>query len=289
MPMRGSRTFAVLVGTALLAGTAGADPKAPSDKDRQLASDLVKKAIARSQAGDHEAAIEIYLQAYTLAPNWLLLSNVGSEFQQSSMPKEALKYFCMYLDKDPSGTNAPYATSQVKIIKRQLGRKFDASDVCAPSDEDEDKVRKPRPRRDAQDAPPKDPPPRETPPRDTPRIEAQRDSGNPTLMYTGVAVGLAGLAATGAGVYYGLQAKSISDDISAQDPTHMWPAGIRDLQNRGQRYENMQIGFLVAGGVLATTGVVLYVISRPDGAEHTDKTAISVAPTTNGFAVFGRF
>ena len=56
-----------------------------------LAGDLVKKAIARSQAGDHNAAIEIYLQAYTILPNPLLLSNIGAEFQQSGMPKEALK------------------------------------------------------------------------------------------------------------------------------------------------------------------------------------------------------
>ena len=121
-------------------------------------------------------------------------------------------------------------------------------------------------------------------------IEASsRSTGNPALMYTGVAVGIAGLAATGAGVYYGLQAQSISDDISHQDQTKPWPSGIRDLQNRGQHYENMQIGFLVAGGVLATTGVVLYMISRPDAGAERDRTTIGVAPTTNGVAVFGRF
>jgi hypothetical protein len=297
MHMRGSPTFAALVATALLAGHAVADPKPatppPSEKDRQLGSELVKKAIARSRAGDHETAIEIYLQANTLAPNPLLLSNIASEYQQNNMPDEALKYFCMYLEKDPSGTNGPYATSQVKLIKRQLGKKFNASDVCAtPSDDDG--ARKIRTRRDPEDRPadppPRETPPRETPPRDTPRIEAvQRDSGNRTLMYAGVAAGIAGLAATGAGVYYGLQAKSISDDLSAQDPAHRWPDGVRDMQNRGQRYENMQIGFLVAGGVLVTTGVVLYMVSRPDGAERADKTTISVAPTTNGFAVFGQF
>ncbi|TMQ04489.1 MAG: tetratricopeptide repeat protein [Deltaproteobacteria bacterium] len=270
-----------------------ADPTPPpSAKDRQLASELVKKAIARSRAGDHETAIEIYLQANTLAPNPLLLSNIASEYQQNNMPDEALNYFCMYLDKDPSGTNAPYAISQVKLIKRQLGKKFDASDVCAtPRDDDRPRKTKSKEPREPEDRPPiKDPPP-DKPPGVTPRIEtAQRDSGNPTLMYTGVAAGIAGLAATGAGVYYGLQAKSISDQISAQDPANPWPPGIRDMQNRGQRYENMQIGFLVAGGVLVTAGVVLYIISRPDGSgERSDRTVVRVAPTTNGVAVFGQF
>src|SRR5215510_9188327 len=149
----GSRSIAALVASALLASPAlaDADPrppsdKAPSEKDRQLASDLVKKAIARSQAGDHSAAIEIYLQAYTIVPNSLLLSNIGAEFQQNGLPKEAYKYFCMYLEKDPSGTNAPYATSQAKILARQLHKKVDEHDVCSPPKEepDEPPPRKPK-------------------------------------------------------------------------------------------------------------------------------------------------
>lgn len=295
MPMRRSHTFAAIVGAALAAGPAAADPAPPpppSAQDKALANELIKKAIARSRAGDHEAAIEIYFQANTLAPNPLLLSNVASEYQQNNMPDEALKYFCLYLEKDPSGSNAPYATSQVKLLKRQQGVKFDASDVCAtPPD---DRPHKPKRHDPPDDKPSTDPPrdrPREMPPRDTPRLDTtvQRDSGNPTLMYTGLAAGIAGIAATGAGIYYGLQAKSISDDLSAQDQTHMWPDGVRDMQHRGQHDEDLQISFLVAGGVLVTAGVVLYVVSRPDGTEHADKAMVRVAPTTNGFAVFGRF
>ena len=58
----------------------------------------------------------------------------------------------------------------------------------------------------------------------------------------------------------------------------------------GERDNKLQVGFLIASGVLVTTGVVLYVVGRPDAArEHaTDKT-VRVAPTANGFAVFGRF
>jgi hypothetical protein len=90
-------------------------------------------------------------------------------------------------------------------------------------------------------------------------------------------------------VYYGFQAKDANDQVNNHDPTKPWPDNIKDIQARGQHYENLQISYLIAGGVLATAGVVLYVIGRPDGAEHADRTTISVAPTTNGFAVFGRF
>src|ERR1051325_3954211 len=132
--MTGALRPAAVVVAAMLATAAPAfaQSKQPSQKDRQAASGLVKKAIARSQAGDHAAAIKIYNQAYTLVPNSLLLSNIGAEFQQDGMYKEALDYFCKYLEQDPAGTNAPYARSQAKILQRQLGRKrIDERDGCA--------------------------------------------------------------------------------------------------------------------------------------------------------------
>jgi hypothetical protein len=324
-----SRCLAVLIPT-LLAGTAAADPapRPPSEADRKLASELVKKAIARSQDGDHQAAIEIYMQANTLAPNSLLLSNIGSEFQQEGMLKEALDHFCKYLEKDPSGTNAPYALAQAKILRRQLGKKkVDDRDVCVPDEEDD------RPRRKIK----RDVPPEETAtesveprgPKDG-RVKdgkdgkdrkdgrdssgkdgrdsrdskdgrdgsgkdggavrvPERNNGNPTLMYAGIGAGIVGLAAAGVGVYYGFQARDVSDQINGHDMTKPWPDNIKDLQARGQHYENLQIGYLIAGGVLATAGAVLYVVSRPDGSERSDKATISVAPTTNGISVFGRF
>jgi tetratricopeptide (TPR) repeat protein len=304
--------------TAAAALPALADNKPPSERDRQLASDLVKKAIARSQAGDHAAAIKIYLQAYTLVPNSLLLSNIGAEFQQDGLYKEALDYFCKYLEQDPAGTNAPYARSQAKILQRQLGRKrSDGGDVCAAGKTDDPSgdppARSERPaagdrdadRDDKRDADRDDKRPDK---RDKPRERtAQRGrgddgsggepvdappaapSGNPTLMYTGIAAGVAGLAAGFYGIYAGVQGKQISDQISSHDPTTPWPGNIRDLQNRGDAYNRLQVISFIGSGVLVTTGVVLFVLSRPDAPERTDKPTVSVAPTTNGLAVFGRF
>src|SRR5258706_16382297 len=118
---RGSRIFGALLASLWLASTAHAQPRSPTDRDRQVAGELVKKAIAKSQAGDHSAAIDIYLQAYTIVPNSILLSNIGTEFQRIGKLPEALRYFCMYLDKDPSGANVPYATSRAKALQIELG------------------------------------------------------------------------------------------------------------------------------------------------------------------------
>jgi hypothetical protein len=315
--LRGSRSIAVLLASALLAGPATlpawADPKQVSQKDRQVASDLVKKAIARGEAGDHTGAIKLYNDAYLLVPNSLLLSNIGAQYQELHQYEDALEYFCRYLKEDPSGTNAPYAKSQARILQRQLGRKkVDGRDPCAspppPPDGDgpddgpgpkrgkgpEDKGKGPEDKGPGDKG--KGPGDKGKGPdgatiEDRPAPAPARAGGSSSaMMYTGLAAGIAGIAAGGLGIYFGVKGKNISDQINTHKPSDPWPDNIRDLMKEGERDNNLQLGFLVASGVLVTTGVVLYVVGRPDGAsEHaTDKT-VHVTPTANGFAVFGRF
>jgi tetratricopeptide (TPR) repeat protein len=286
-----SRTAAAVLAALLVAGPALADPKPPTEKDKQVASDLVKKAISKSQAGDHNAAIDLYLQAFTIVPNSILLSNIGAEYQQSDRPQQALRYFCMYLDKDPSGTNAPYAAAQARALQVELGNKdVDDRDACA----------KPKPRqkpRPESRPDPKEPDPEDgvgpggRPPRaPDPGERVDRAQQDNTLKYVGLGAGIAGAAAIGVGIFAGARASSISDEISAHDRTKKWPNDIQDLQRRGQNFENLQIGTLIAGGVLVTGGVILYVSSRSDASpEHGDKAALRVSPTTNGFVVSGKF
>src|SRR5215218_2872589 len=116
------RALAAALASLLVASPVLAQPKTDQQK-QQLAGELVKKAITRSQEGDHLGAIDLYLQAYSLIPQHTLLSNVGNEYQQAQKPIEALKYFCMYLDKDPTGTNATYAQVKAKALQIELGNK----------------------------------------------------------------------------------------------------------------------------------------------------------------------
>src|ERR1041384_3791247 len=94
----GSRRIAVLLASALLAGPvhpALAQPtRQVSAKDRQMAGDLVNRAIAMAEAGDHDAAIALYNDAYRIAPDSLMLSNIGAQYQALHQWKEAFEYFC---------------------------------------------------------------------------------------------------------------------------------------------------------------------------------------------------
>lgn len=276
----GSRSLAALLATVLVASPAVAQRKAPSERDKQFAGDLVKRAIAKSQAGDHDAAIAIYQQAYATVASSALLSNIGSEYQQVGKPKEALKYFCMYLDKDPVGSNASYATAQAKLLQSQItNRAVDDADLCLTT---------PRPQTKEPGTEPPGPPGTTPVLPDPPPPEASH--GNAKLKYSGLAIGATGLVVTSLGLYYGVQAKKISDEITNHDAMMGWDR-IRERQAEGQHDEDLQVGFLIAGGVLVATGVILYGLGRTSGApEHTaDKAVVHVVPTTHGVAVLGRF
>jgi hypothetical protein len=118
--------------------------------------------------------------------------------------------------------------------------------------------------------------------------EGASGRGNAVLIYSGVGVGVAGLAATGLGLYYGTQAQKISDEITDHAIGDPW-VDIQEQQRRGQRNENLQIGFLVVGGVLVTAGVVMFAFGRASGEPDADQTVVRVVPTTNGVVVHGQF
>jgi len=268
------RALATVMASLLVSGTVAAQPPAPTDTQKQQAGDLTKKAIAKSQAGDHQAAIDLYLQAYAIVPLAVLLSNVGAEYQKLAKPVEALKYFCMYLEKDPTGNSATYATAQAKTLQLELGNEgVTDDDVCKP---------KPEP------APAPEPVPEPVAPTTAP-VTSSSDRGG-GLRIAGLAIGGAGLAAVGVGVYFGLQAKDISDQISNHPMNEEWPGDIRDLEARGQAHEDKQIAFLIAGGALAVTGTVLYFVGRSrKGSEQAVAVTPTLTPGGMGLAVGGGF
>ncbi|HET9626662.1 MAG TPA: hypothetical protein VFP84_35105 [Kofleriaceae bacterium] len=293
----GSRCIAAVLASCLVVAPVLADPKPVSDKDKQVASDLVKKAIARSQAGDHSAAIDIYLQAYTIVPNSILLSNIGSEFEKSGKQEEALHYFCLYLEKDPNGTNVVYATSQAKQLQAMLGTKHVTDDnMCDPA----------KPKRGAKhttaddpDEAPDEPDAPVKPKREAKPAPAPEAQGDPGLRHAGIGVGIAGALLVGVGIYAGVQAKNISDEISGQNVQQMWPQGIRNTERRGQNYEYLQIGALIGGAAALGVGIYLYVrgsgsdeaAADPDKAkDKADRErTVHLTPTANGVALFGKF
>jgi tetratricopeptide (TPR) repeat protein len=266
---------------------------AQSAKDKQRASDKVKQAIAKSQAGDHEAAVELYLEAYKIIPQPLLLSNIGSEYQQMKKPVEALSYFCKYIDADPTGNNISYATAQAKTLYIELGGvdDVDDDDVCKPivkkkkaPDRQPDVGGNTNGNNDNRVDGRTPPPPGQ--------VDAKPASPSSPVRWVGVGLGVVGAGVFGLGTYYGLQAKKISDDITNHDPSQPWPANINQLEADGAAYEKKQIYFMIGGGAALATGIVLYFVGGPKASSES-ATGVSFTPVatpdTLGFAASGRF
>lgn len=258
---------------------------AQSAKDKQKASDLVKQAIAKSQAGDHETAVQLYEDAYKIIPSTLLLSNIGSEYQAMKKPVEALKYFCKYIEADPTGSNISFATAQAKTLYIELGGvpNIEDKDVCKPI------VKPPAPKVEPDphvvDAPPSQPEP-------TPGAGDAATRKRSTLRLVGIGVGALGAGVFGLGVYYGFKAKGISDDITNHDPNDPWPANIKQLEADGASFEKKQIGFMIGGGLALVGGAALFVLggSKSSGETGASVTVSPVAtPDQLGVAASGRF
>ena len=269
-----TRGLAVVLVCALCGVAAAGDP--PTEKQRKEAGELVKKAITKSQAGDHAAAIELYQQANKIAPNAILLSNIGSEYQQMSKPVEALDYFCKYFAADPTGPNVTYATAQAKSLQIQLGNNnFDDKDVCKPAEKKpEAKPPEPTPVTGAAPAEPAAP-------------AAPPEHPGKNLTYAGMGAGAAGVLAFGIGIYFGLKAKSISDSITNHNPNEPWPMDIKTQESDGKSDNTKGIVLMITGGALIAGGAVLFYLGH-----EKDKEAIvtpTATPTSVGLAVSGRF
>jgi hypothetical protein len=272
-------TAAALIASLVLAPIAALAQPKPNDAQMTQAKDLVNKAITKSQAGDHAAAIELYLQAYNIAPLPLLLSNLGSEYQQAQKPIEALKYFCKYLEVEPTGPNAGYATSQAKVLQTQLHNSVDDNNVCKA-------LPPPQPTAGSgagsvDSSPPPTPVQQPVPPPVAPVEAADPGHG---MKLAGMGVAGVGVVLAVVGIVYGSKASSISSDITNHPKNQPWPDDIQAQESEGQSDQNKQIGFLIAGGAAIGVGVALYVVGRGKRSSE-DHPPMAVVPTAApGFA-----
>ncbi|MEO6777356.1 MAG: tetratricopeptide repeat protein [Kofleriaceae bacterium] len=274
---------AVVIASAAIAH---AQPK-PSPQQLQQAGDLVKKAIARSQTGDHVLAIELYEQAYNIIPQPILLSNIGSEYQQAQQPADAVKYFCQYLAADPDGAGVTFATTQVRSMQITLGNDVEGRDVCHPK---------------AKPAP-EPPPPTESltgtsfAPTGGPAAE---EPSHPGLAWeiTGATVMVASAVPLVIGVGYWYKSYSLNSQIVGHQGGDPWPTqidgiAIKDWPTEGLRFNHDARVFTIPGaiGVLIGGGVLLYGIHASHAspaAEHA-----RLVPTASahdaGLALVGAF
>lgn len=281
--MRRAPALLLVVVSALLAAPAAAEIDAAS---RAKARELTERAIEKTKAGEHEAAIELYLRAYELSNEAILLSNIGSAFQTLGRRERALRYFCRYLDADPSGKLAGFAREQANQLATDLGNRGAAcekpaqeaappeaptgDDATSPTSDDDDSPR-------------------------SPNISASTEVGQrrepalaAPLRIGGLVLAGGGVIGLGIGGYYGYVGKRASDIISDNDDN--WTADELEQQEIGERAnERMKIA-LIGGGAAVITGAALYLWGRSMRVEE-DRISIlpQLTPGSSGLVVSGFF
>lgn len=239
-------------------------------RDRERAKARYQAGSKLQAAGKYDAAIAEYQAAYELAPLPAMLFNIAQAYRLKGDRRNAIEYYRRYLVAEPKGVGSDEAREHLAT----LGATTDELE-SPPTEEPEE--------------PPSAEPvvnvaaPGPAPPEDRP---ARGGSG---LRVAGLATASVGVALVGAGVFFGIQAKSASDDLSGLDPG----AGDAWDQSKYQRGESderlMYVSYGVGAAAIVMGGVLYYLGAR--SGSSTSPTTVGVGPTSSGmtFVVSGSF
>lgn len=247
------------------------------------------EAYEAQSAGDYERADALYREAYCLDPDPATVFNLGTLERARKHDADAAAFFRRYLDEAPGGDYAGDAKALLKLLKKATGG--DATIECATPEPDPPDVTPPPVDVDPDGGEPVDPP-RELP-RDRP-APASGGGGGGALRWAGIATMGAGAALLGVGGYFGVVAKGHSDAISDKRDG-AWTDELLARQAAGEKAERNQLIFLVAGGAVAVTGIVMTVLggkSSGGAREGATVTALTVTPLGSdggGVVLSGRY
>jgi Tetratricopeptide repeat len=238
-----------------------------SDQRRRKASDHVKKGDAYKDAGNYEAAAREYEKAYEQVPHPVLFFNLGQVHRLNGDEKVAVEYYERYLVAEPNGRASKqaryYATQLRRQIRRQQARaggggegSGTGSGAGAGSGLDAE-------------------------------VEAEASAGEAGrgLRIAGLVSAGAGLVAVGFGVKFGLDARSIGDEINSHDQGQ-WPDELLAKQADGERAERNMLILTGAGAAAIAAGGVLYYLGHRSRRQAADRTtAVIPVAGSDGFGL----
>ncbi len=252
----------------------------PSDADREEASGLVQRGDAASNAGEHEVAAQLYQRAYKLDGQPAVLSKVADEYYLMKRLQWALTYYCQYIAIATDDVALAEAKAQARAVHVELGRSSSSTDeeVCHGQAAAAGVPSTPGPSTaTAATEPPEEPSP-------------SNDTGVSPLRIASLGLAGLGVVALGIGVYYGLEARAIDNEITNHPVDEPWPVDLRAREARGESYNRRAIALMAGGGGAIVIGVAAFFVLR-QGSSSPDAVSVApvIAPDIVGFAAAGRF
>ena len=253
----------MLLATCMLLaiGAAHADPT--TDKARAL----YDEGLRHYNVAEYPEAIAAWKQAYLIAKKPLLLFNIGQAYRLSGDCAQALTFYDSYIRDEPSIANQDELDQAVAQCKEAQAK----AAAQKPAEPVEPKPAPVEPRPKVAEPAPVTPAPVEPAP-----PVAEGSGGG--LRIAGIAVGVMGVVAGGAGIYFALQSKKISDGLAGY--TGEWDQPHQDKQSEGKRDATLGWALGLGGLGLAIAGGVMVVLGG-----HAQEPAVAITPTPGGATV----
>lgn len=243
---------------------AGGTAHADVDPSVQAKADVFfEKAQAHYQAGEYQAAIELFKDAYELVHDPVYLFNVAQSYRKVLDCENAFDYYNQYL------AHAPTAENKLKVEQwlRELEpcveqRKTEHAGALRAQElerqRNEDEARR---RREAA----------------TPKL-VEVDRGQPYRI-TGVVAGAVGIVGLGVAVGFSFHGASLKKQVADDCATSCdWDAEA-SKDAAGQRANTLAAVGYIGGGIAAIAGTALYFYGRARIEQ------IAVVPTSGGATV----
>jgi tetratricopeptide (TPR) repeat protein len=268
----------VSLACAFAAPSALAQAPAQPANTTETIEQLADRAYAAQAAGKFSDAIAIYLKAYDLSKDSLILLNIATiydrKLNQRQLAEEYYRRYSIAPDADPD---------RVKKVTERL--------TALKHEEDEERAK-------AAAAPPPTAPttqPTLPPPTDTHPLAPPPDAPSPGsgMRTAGIIVGAVGIAGVGTSLLLGLAAKNKNDDANAvcNGSACASQTGVDLAKTAGSYATGSTIAF-AAGLALLGGGILLYALA-PSASSSSSTTGIFLSPrvdlTGAGVALHGAF
>ncbi len=203
------------------------------------------------EAKEFDAAAREFLRAHELRPAPVLLFNIAQAYYDGGQRRSAQEYYSKYLAIDTVGPGVEIAMQRLDELTKELGP--------LPEPETE------------------------------PTIIVHKGGGR-GLRIAGLSIGAAGLLTAGLGIYFGVRASNLADEVTEGAKGGRWDEALERKEQDGEAAErNMYICYGV-GGAAVLTGSILYYLGVRAGRTTTEVVPAPVGGTSSvGLLVRGVF
>jgi tetratricopeptide (TPR) repeat protein len=266
-------SFAALAPAKDALPTVTDEPTPPPNEDEQVRDEPnLERAMAAFERGsenynkaNYKDALRDFLEAASLYASPDFQYNIGLCYEKLDKPEEAIAAFETYLKTKPDAADRANVEDRVARLRQMVESGASSKDDGASA------------------KPPKD------------KSTAARG-----MLITGdVLTGVGIVVALGGGIGFGVAARKRSKQLdevqSGGNPDGLTFAEAQDLEDRGKRFEAIQIAMVAVGSALAVTGIALIAVGTVKRRNATKGTSarLRLAPQLGargaGLSIGGRF